>query len=119
MKILLLDDDELSVEMMETLLDLNGCEVKTCIDPKEAIKFIKNEPYDLILTDYMMPGMNGATFIEAVKDYIGDSKIAFTTAYMKDLFGNNSKPSKVDRIFMKPINVDELLGYVETLKANL
>ncbi len=119
MKILLLDDDELSVEMMETLLDLNGCDVKTCTEPKLAVELIKKEHYDLILTDFMMPGMNGIVFIETIKDYIQNSKIAFTTAYMKDLFGSSDKASIVDRIFMKPINIDELLEYVDSLKNNL
>lgn len=117
MKILLLDDDELSVEMMETLLELNGCTVKTCVEPKQAVELIKANHYDLILTDFMMPGMNGIAFVEAIKEFRGDSKLAFTTAYMKDLFGSSDKASKVDRIFMKPINVDELLEYVNSLKV--
>ena len=116
MKILLLYDDELSVEMMETLLELNGCHVTTCVEPKLAVELIKSNHYDLILTDFMMPGMNGIAFVEAIKDYRDNSKVAFTTAYMKDLFDNSDKESKVDRIFMKPINVDELLEYVNSLK---
>lgn len=117
MKVLILDDDELSVEMMETLLELNGCEVSTFTCPQEAIDSIKVNKYDLILTDFMMPGMNGVLFVENVKDYIENTRIAFTTAYMKDLFGgNNEKPKKIDRIFMKPISVDELIDYVNSIK---
>lgn len=117
MRILILDDDELSVEMMETLLELNGCEVHTFTNPIMAIDSIKKTEYDLILTDFMMPGMNGVTFIDNIKEYINNSKIAFTTAYMKDLFGGNTESSrKIDRIFIKPINVDELITYINSIK---
>ena len=117
MKILILDDDELSVEMMETLLELNGSEVHTFTNPAAAIDSIKATEYDLILTDFMMPGMNGTAFIDTIKDYISKSRVAFTTAYMKDLFGGNTESGrKIDRIFVKPINVDELIEYVNSIK---
>jgi CheY-like chemotaxis protein len=113
LKVLIVDDDELSLEMMETLLEFNDFQAIKITKPEEAIELLKREKFDVIITDYMMPGMNGLAFLKIARDLSGDAKIVFTTAYMKNLFDDNMKAHGVDRMFNKPVNVEEILNYLE------
>ncbi len=115
LKVMIVDDDELSLEMMETLLEFNDYLPKKVKNPKEAIELMKNEQFDVLLSDYMMPGMNGLNLIKKIREFDKQIIILFTTAYVKDIFDEQLNSYGVRKLFMKPINVDELLKYLDEL----
>ncbi len=65
-KILILDDDRLIAELLGELLSLAGHTVTTSTRPAEALEFLAHNRFDVILTDFCMPQMNGRQFYEAV-----------------------------------------------------
>jgi CheY-like chemotaxis protein len=60
--ILLVDDDPLAREALELTLQTLGCETAACDSGGEALAIIHDEPdlFDLMITDYLMPNMNGS-----------------------------------------------------------
>ncbi|MBT4089182.1 MAG: response regulator, partial [Deltaproteobacteria bacterium] len=59
-KILIVDDDPLNVDVLEEILKENDyADIKTTTDPFEAVELYKENDYDLILLDILMPGMDG------------------------------------------------------------
>ena len=64
MEILVIDDDQNIVEMVKVNLEIDGVRVVTANNGKKGIELAEKELPDLILMDWMMPGMSG---IEAVK----------------------------------------------------
>ena len=65
--ILCVDDDERSLSIRKVLLQTRGYRVLTCSDPEVAIDILKSGGVDLVLTDLMMPKLNGARLIDQLK----------------------------------------------------
>jgi len=65
--ILCVDDDERSLSIRKVLLETRGYRVLTCSDPQGAVDVMKQGGIDLVLTDLMMPKLNGAKLIDQLK----------------------------------------------------
>ena len=65
--ILCVDDDEKSLSIRKVLLETRGYRVITCCDPECALEALKQGGIDLLLTDLMMPKINGARLIDQLK----------------------------------------------------
>ncbi|MBE3094090.1 MAG: response regulator [Actinobacteria bacterium] len=77
MKILIVDDMEDMLYVVETILKGNGYEVATAKDGLEALNKLKEESIDLIISDIMMPRMDGFQFCRECKKDDGLKKIPF------------------------------------------
>lgn len=82
--ILIVDDEPLLAEMLAEILDLIGCSSTFCHSASHALKLLENKNFDLIISDFKMPGMNGQQFYEAVKEKNPEvaQRIMFMTADM-------------------------------------
>lgn len=58
-KILIVDDDEALCRYTERVMTSAGYDCATAVDPQDAVQLLDGEPFDLMLADLMMPGMNG------------------------------------------------------------
>ena len=67
MRILLIDDDKDLCHLTKTTLTKNGYEVVAFHEAEAGIKYAKNSKPNLILMDVMLPGMNGAEAVRALK----------------------------------------------------
>lgn len=65
--ILCVDDDERSLSIRKVLLETRGYRVLTCSDPECAVEVMKRGGIDLVLTDLIMPKLNGAKLIDQLK----------------------------------------------------
>ena len=66
--VVIVDDDEIVLTSLSSLLSLEtDYEVKTFLSSEEALKYIKNEDTDLVISDYLMPEMDGITFLGEVR----------------------------------------------------
>lgn len=67
-KILIIEDDETLVKMYQKLLSSHGYQVAVANEAKSGLDIIKNQSFDLILLDLMLPGgMNGFDVLEEIK----------------------------------------------------
>lgn len=81
-KIVVVDDDKIVTSALKTLLKLEGFTNSHFFNnPNEAIEFIKAEKPDLILSDYLMPEMNGFEFLSAAKKLYPDVSMILLTGY--------------------------------------
>jgi two-component system, OmpR family, response regulator CpxR len=65
--ILCVDDNEQSLSIRKVMLETRGYRVITCRDGQEALERFKKGGVDLVLTDLIMPGVDGGKLIDAVK----------------------------------------------------
>ena len=66
--VVIVDDEEIVLTSLSSLLSLEtDYEVKTFLSSEEALKYIKNEDTDLVISDYLMPEMDGITFLGEVR----------------------------------------------------
>jgi two-component system alkaline phosphatase synthesis response regulator PhoP len=113
--ILLVEDEENLQEALKLNLELEGYEVTTADTGTGALKAIKNEYFDLIILDIMLPEMDGLTVCENIRMQNNDVPILFLSA-------RNSSADRVlglkkggDDYITKPFNLEELLLRVEKL----
>ncbi|HYE31982.1 MAG TPA: response regulator [Methylomirabilota bacterium] len=64
--ILVLDDEPLIAELLSELLSISGYQVTTCTRPDDALAVAREGDFDLVLTDFCMPRMNGRQFYLAL-----------------------------------------------------
>lgn len=80
-KILAVDDDPGSVELLQSILEGHGYQVITATSGKEGLSVVQASPLDLIITDLKMPGMDGLGFLKSVHDNFPSLPIIITTAH--------------------------------------
>lgn len=81
-KILIVDDETMVIKTLSMLLGLEGfSNVITYDNPIDALKYLKENEVDLIISDFIMPQMNGIDFLESAKKYQKDASTILLTGY--------------------------------------
>ena len=80
--ILLIDDEEKFAQMLQELLQLSGYESDYCLNPKEAVARLRQEEFDLVITDYKMPEMDGAEFLQEARKLNPDLPVIMISGLM-------------------------------------
>ena len=114
-KILVVEDDKAMNGLVSTCLRENGYEVKSCFDGVEALEALEESAYSLIVSDVMMPRMDGFALAEAVRLTDKQTPILFMTA-------KDDKTSKlygyklgIDDYVTKPFDIDVLILKIAAL----
>lgn len=80
--IIVVDDDSIVTSALKTLFRMEGfTNVHYFNDPKEAVEFLKLEKPDLILSDFLMPDMNGFEFLSIAKELYPEVSMILLTGY--------------------------------------
>ena len=78
---LVVDDEEIVCEAVKAILETENIDVETTISSLAAVEMIRNNGYDLIISDVMMPEMSGFDLYENIKEAAPDSIFIIITAY--------------------------------------
>ena len=115
LKILIAEDDRELRRLFAHVLIKNGYTVKEVGDGKEALDAVDAEYFDLIISDIMMPRMDGYTLVHELREAGNTTPILMITA--KDAFDDMQKGflSGTDDYMVKPVNVNEMLLRVQAL----
>ena len=113
--ILVVEDDIKLNKIVCTYLNDNGYNATGCLNPREAYDSMYNSLFDLIISDIMMPEIDGFEFAETVRGINQTIPILFMTA--RDDIKSKQKGFRagIDDYMVKPINMDELLMRVGAL----
>ncbi|MBW2091802.1 MAG: response regulator [Deltaproteobacteria bacterium] len=79
MKLLIVDDEQEIVNMLERIFSLEGYTVATTTRPLEALQLMRDESFDLILTDIKMPDMDGFELLRELKKLNPLAGVVLTT----------------------------------------
>lgn len=114
-KVLIVEDDKELNSIISTYFSQENFEVVTALDAITALKIIENEKFDIILSDIMMPLLDGFAFAKKVRSK--DKNIPFVFMSARD-----DKPSKqlgyeigIDDYITKPFDIDELVMKVKAI----
>ncbi|WP_295627817.1 response regulator transcription factor [uncultured Intestinimonas sp.] len=120
-KILVVDDDAKLSQSVCTYLNDSGYDAKGCLSAQAAYDAMYSHIYDLIISDIMMPGIDGFEFAETVRGLNKNVPILFMSA-------RDDLPAKqrgfdlgIDDYMVKPVDFSELLMRVRALlrRANI
>lgn len=109
LKILVVEDDKELNKTVCTFLNRNGYEATGCLSANEAYDAMYENMFDLIISDIMMPKIDGFEFAETVRSLSNEIPILFMTA--RDDFASKQRGFRVgiDDYMVKPVNFDEML----------
>ncbi|MBQ8208934.1 MAG: response regulator transcription factor [Clostridia bacterium] len=107
-KILVVEDDRDLNRTVCSFLNRSGYEATGCLGAEEAYDAMYETVFDLIISDIMMPGIDGFEFVKTVRSLNEDIPILFMTA--RDDFTSKQRGYRVgiDDYMVKPIDLDEL-----------
>lgn len=113
--ILLVEDDDKLNKLFYTVLSKQGFNIHSAKDGIEAFNIMENNHVDLIISDIMMPNMNGYEFTESIRKFDAEIPILMITA--KDDFNSKQKSFLIgiDDYMVKPIDVNEMILRVNAL----
>ena len=114
-KILVVEDDVELNGVVCSFLNQNGYEAVGCLDATAAYDAMYGDMFDLIISDIMMPKIDGYEFAETVRSLNEEIPILFMTA--RDDFTSKQKGFRlgIDDYMVKPIDLDELLLHMGAL----
>ena len=113
-KILVVEDDESQANLIATFLRKNRFEVHTAPDPIAAMQIIQREKIDLVITDLMMPHVDGIAFTERLKAWPGmkDVPVILVTAWDSEDVADKGMRNGVAMTLSKPVQLSKLLDLV-------
>jgi two-component system cell cycle sensor histidine kinase/response regulator CckA len=118
-RVLVVDDEPLICEFVSRVLDDAGYQVTTAGDGPGAIALVaeRGAP-DLLLTDFMMPQMNGDELAARLRQSLPDLKVLYLTGYSQALFDNRALLWEGEAFLEKPCSPAELLEGVSMILFN-
>ncbi len=84
-KVLLVDDNPDGLVVRRILLQELGCRVEIAAGAEEALERIVSERFDIVVTDYRMPGMNGAELIGRIRQLQPEARIILLSGFVEPL----------------------------------
>jgi CheY-like chemotaxis protein len=112
-QILVVDDEAIIRQSIRMLLEHDGHQVWMVESGDEALKLLAQRTFDLIITDFPMPGMHGDQLVAHIRQLAPTQPIIMATAYVEEyrIFGQAS--ARVDALLLKPFSLNELRDAIE------
>ncbi len=117
--ILLIDDDEQSCATLGLLLKKSGYRVETAPSGEEGLNLLLKTPFEIVITDLRLPGMDGLEILKRVKEHNAEINVILVT-------GNSSAESAVTAMkygafdyITKPLNFDKLKVILDKAQEKL
>jgi CheY-like chemotaxis protein len=115
-RILLVDDNANGLAARKSVLEELGYSIVTCTSGADALEhFVSRDPFDLVVTDYKMPRMDGLELIGRLRKHTPDVPIVLISGYV-DTLGMNEASTGADVVIQKSANeVSHLIRSVNRL----
>ena len=113
-KILIVEDEEKLARFVELELQYEGYEVEKAYDGRAGIDMVKASPFDLVLLDIMLPGLNGIEVLRRIRQ-TSDIPVILLTARDAVVDKVTGLDSGADDNITKPFAIEELLARIRAL----
>jgi DNA-binding NtrC family response regulator len=120
-RILIVDDDPKVLLVLQATLERMGKDYKilTALDGSEALDRIRNEPFDLLVADIRMPGVNGIKLVEIVREEELSTEVIWIAAYGCHKLEVIRQELNVCRCLDKPLRIGEIRqAVIDALEGN-
>lgn len=117
LEIVIVDDEEQITELISAAVQISSDNVNMHIfnDPTTALDFIKNNPLDVLITDYRMPKYNGLTLIQTAAAHV---KKVLISGYIPTVTGDALQ--QLNAVFLeKPVPIKTLSDIIHQAEAAL
>jgi len=113
-RVLVVDDEKLIVKGIRFSLEQDGMEVECAYDGEEALKIAKEQKFDMILLDVMLPGLSGFEVCQQIREF-SDVPIVMLTAKGEDIDKILGLEYGADDYITKPFNILEVKARIKAI----
>jgi CheY-like chemotaxis protein len=107
-RILVVDDEPFVCDAVKMMLAFDGHVVETAGNGREALAMFEGGKFDLVITDFSMPGMKGDELAAAIKARDPNQPVVMVTAYAEMLQASGNPMTGIDFIISKPFLLENL-----------
>lgn len=115
MKILLLEDDAILGDLIFNSLVDKNFDAKHAEDGEEALEFVENEKFDLLILDINVPGISGLELLKSIREYSITTPVIMITAYQDTEHLKKGFDFGCDDYIKKPFDLEELHQRIKNL----
>jgi len=108
LRVLVAEDNEVNRRLFEEQLKLLGCLATTVDSGAQALACLEQEPFDILLTDLSMPGMDGYELAQRVRQGWPDLPVLAATAHVTPLQRAHCEEAGMARVLSKPLSLADL-----------
>ena len=111
-RILVVDDEKIVCDMTRKFLTADGYEVTTFTDSTEAMEALRNERFDVVITDLKMKGVDGIQLLEFARQQHPETKVILLTAFGSLESATEALRKDAFDYFTKPVRIKDLQAAV-------
>jgi DNA-binding NtrC family response regulator len=116
MKIMLVEDEKITRKTLTDILTKNNYDVNSFSDGTEALNALKQEKYDVIVTDLRLPGTNGLDILKTAKEINSNTIVIIITAYATVETAIESLKLGAYDYLLKPFSPEKLLSILKHIE---
>ncbi len=116
-RILLAEDDDSMRAYLARALEKSGYEVVAVATGTQAVPHIESDRFDLLLTDIVMPEMDGIELAQHTANVAPQTRIMFITGFAAVALNSDSDAPKNAKVLSKPVHLRELVSEVNKMLA--
>jgi CheY-like chemotaxis protein len=114
-RVLVVDDDDAQCELVADAFELLGCVVARARDAAQARSLAGTQRFDLLITDYELPGRTGTELAAEVRTVQPDLKVAIVTAHPDEAIDTQLATGGTDLVLAKPVGIGDLVHVLDEL----
>ncbi|MGB8212425.1 MAG: response regulator [Anaerolineales bacterium] len=115
LRILVVDDDRRMTRTLADILSMSGHLPVEAASGAEALELARKQPFDCVLTDVRMPGMDGVELHRQLRQSLPGLPVMLMTAYASDEIIRKGLEEGVVGVFDKPLDINSMLGFFHSL----
>lgn len=115
MNVLLVDDDNIILKILHTAFKKAEIECKACYNPNTAIDEFKKSNFDIVITDFQMPRVNGVEVLRQVREVNPDVPVIMICGFVNEYIKKQALSGGISAYFEKPLDVDKLIDKCKEL----
>lgn len=112
-KIMIIDDEAAMCRILKQILESEGYEVKTSTEGLPALYEIKQDSFNLVITDVTMPNLSGIEILAQVKQFKPELPVIFITGSDVDAVLKEALQLGLDGFIEKPFNIQAVLEVIK------
>lgn len=116
-RILILDDEAIVCKRLKPAFQKAGYEVETMTDSASALARFKETPFDIVITDLKLEGMDGMSFFSKVKEIAPDTGVIVITGFATLDTAKESFRKGAFDFLAKPFKLSEIMDTVKRIEA--
>lgn len=114
-KVLVVEDDQSVSKLFRTVLEIEGHDVTVCPDGMSGLRGFQEVEPDVVVLDWMMPGMSGLEMLEKIKasGHRGRTRVILVTGKVQETDMLRAWQAGIDEYLTKPVPLDKLTETVD------